>query len=102
MQLASGLVTGIGAILFGAALLWFGMPNKAGESPRFLRNGLVEMVYPAIVLGSWSSALPNFCRRGESSIQICGSDEKAPAEVRPGLSCLLADKGTECPVPLRL
>jgi hypothetical protein len=51
MQLASVLVTGIGALLFGAALLWFGMPNKAGASPRFLRNGLVQMIYPAIVLG---------------------------------------------------
>jgi hypothetical protein len=33
---------GIGALVLGFALLWFGMPNKIGENPRFLRNGLMR------------------------------------------------------------
>jgi hypothetical protein len=50
MQLASGLVIGVGALIFAFAMVWLGMPNKSGESPRFLRNGLMQMIYPAIVL----------------------------------------------------
>jgi hypothetical protein len=50
MQLASGFVIGIGALVLGFALVWFGMPNRIGENPRFLRNGLMEMVYPAAAL----------------------------------------------------
>jgi hypothetical protein len=50
MQLASEVVIGIVSLVLGFALLWFGMPNKIGENPRFLRNGLMEMVYPAVVL----------------------------------------------------
>jgi hypothetical protein len=51
MQLASGLVIGIGALVFAFAMVWLAMPNKTGESPRFLRNGLMQMLYPALVLG---------------------------------------------------
>jgi len=50
MQLASELVVGIGALVLGFALVWFGMPNKIGENPRFLRNKLMEVVYPAAAL----------------------------------------------------
>jgi hypothetical protein len=41
---------GIGALVLGFALAWFGMPNKAGENPRFVRGGLMQMLYPAIVV----------------------------------------------------
>jgi hypothetical protein len=50
MQLASEVVIGIGALALGFALVWFGMPNKIGENPGFLRNGLMEMAYPAVAL----------------------------------------------------
>jgi hypothetical protein len=50
MQLASEIVIGIGALVFGFALVWFGIPNKIGESPRFLHSGFMQMVYPAIAL----------------------------------------------------
>jgi hypothetical protein len=38
------------------ALIWFGLANRIGESPRFLQNKLMEMVYPVtaslfVVLG---------------------------------------------------
>ena len=50
MQLASELAIGSGLLLVGFALLWFGMPNRFGESPRFLHGGLMQMAYPAIVM----------------------------------------------------
>jgi hypothetical protein len=50
MQLASQLGFGLGALVLGFALIWLGMPNKIGENPPFLRNGLMEMVYPATAL----------------------------------------------------
>jgi len=50
MELASEIVIGIGALVVGLAMLWFGMPNKSGQSPRFLRMEFTQMFYPAIVL----------------------------------------------------
>jgi hypothetical protein len=50
MQLLSGLGIGSGLLVVGLALLWFGMPNKVGESPRFLHGALMQMIYPAIVM----------------------------------------------------
>ena len=50
MQLASESLIGIGALVLGFALVWFGMPNRVGENPRFLRNGFMVMAYPAIAL----------------------------------------------------
>jgi hypothetical protein len=50
MQLASETLIGIGALVLGFALVWFGMPNRIGENPRFLRSGFMEMAYPAAAL----------------------------------------------------
>jgi hypothetical protein len=50
MEILSDLVIGIGALVVGFALIWFGMPNKAAESPRLLRLGFMQMIYPAVVL----------------------------------------------------
>ncbi len=50
MQLMSGLSVGFGMLIAGFALLWLAMPTKFGDSPRFLRNQFVMMIYPAIVL----------------------------------------------------
>ncbi|MGB6316452.1 MAG: hypothetical protein WBG13_28440 [Pseudolabrys sp.] len=50
MELASEFIIGIGGLVIGLAMLWFGMPNKGGENPRFFSLGFVQMVYPAIVL----------------------------------------------------
>jgi hypothetical protein len=50
MEMASELVIGIGALVVGFAMIWFGMPNKADESPRLLRLGFMQMIYPAVVL----------------------------------------------------
>jgi hypothetical protein len=42
----------IGAVLLGMAtvLIFFGLPNKAGESPKFLRFEAAMMLYPPVVL----------------------------------------------------
>ncbi len=50
MELAAGLVIGIGLLVIGLAMVWFGMPNKAGEIPRFLRSAFMEMLYPVTTL----------------------------------------------------
>jgi hypothetical protein len=50
MDLASDIVIGTGALVIGIAMVWFGMPNKAGENPRLLRIGFMQMIYPAVVL----------------------------------------------------
>jgi hypothetical protein len=50
MQLASELVIGIGMLVLGFALVWFGMPNKIGQSPRFLHSVFMQMIYPALAL----------------------------------------------------
>lgn len=50
MEMASELVIGIGALVVGVAMIWFGMPNKAGESPRLLLLSFMQMIYPAVVL----------------------------------------------------
>jgi hypothetical protein len=57
MELPPGLVIGIGALVFGFALVWFGMPNKTGENPRFLRNDFMQMIYPAIVLALMAAGI---------------------------------------------
>jgi hypothetical protein len=50
MEIASDLAIGIGALVVGFLMIWFGKPNKAGESPRLLRLGFMQMIYPAVVL----------------------------------------------------
>jgi hypothetical protein len=50
MELASDIIIGIGALVVGFGMVWLGRPNKAGENPRFLRWGFMQMIYPAIVL----------------------------------------------------
>ena len=40
------LTIGVVALALGVALVLLGMPKK-GVSPAFMRNGFMEMVYPA-------------------------------------------------------
>jgi hypothetical protein len=51
MNIASGLGMSFVALFIGFAMVWFGMPNKQGEHPRFLRFGLMQMIYPVTALG---------------------------------------------------
>ena len=57
MQISSDL--GIGAILLAIAfaLIWLGLPNKNGESPRFLRFEQSIVLYPPLVLVFFATGL---------------------------------------------
>ena len=48
--MASEIIIGIGALVLGVAMIWVGMPNKAGQNPRLLRSGFMQMIYPAAIL----------------------------------------------------
>jgi hypothetical protein len=38
------------ALVIGVAMIWLARPNAQGEHPRFLRRGLVQMVYPVVAM----------------------------------------------------
>ena len=44
------LILGLVSLGIGASLLVIGLPNRHGESPRFLQFNSAPMLYPAIVL----------------------------------------------------
>lgn len=50
MLLTSQIGVAMVSLAIAFALLWFGMPNKLGESPRFLRFESALVIYPAIIL----------------------------------------------------
>jgi hypothetical protein len=50
MNLATSLVLGVVSLAIGLGMVWFAMPNKQGENPRFLRFGLAQMIYPVTAL----------------------------------------------------
>jgi hypothetical protein len=44
------LLIGLVAIIIGGGLLVAGLPNRRGESPRFLQSQAAPMLYPAAVM----------------------------------------------------
>jgi hypothetical protein len=44
------LLIGLVAVALGAGLLVVGLPNRQGESPRFLQSYAAPMLYPAAIL----------------------------------------------------
>ena len=44
------LLVGLVALAVAVVLLVVGLPNRRGESPRFLRSYAAPMLYPAIIL----------------------------------------------------
>ena len=45
-----GLLIGLFAIATGFGLLMLGLPNRRGESPRFLQGASSRMLYPPVIL----------------------------------------------------
>lgn len=45
-----GLLIGLFAIATGFGLLMLGLPNRRGESPRFLQGSSLAILYPPVVL----------------------------------------------------
>ena len=41
---------GVVLLIIGAALLYIGVPNKAGQSPRFLRFEASLVLYPPLIM----------------------------------------------------
>lgn len=50
MSVAAQILLGIIGIISGIALVWYGMPDRRGQRPRFLQGETMEMVYPVFVL----------------------------------------------------
>ena len=50
MNLGFSLASAVVSLAIGLAMLWFAMPNKKGENPRFLRMGLMPPLYPVTVM----------------------------------------------------
>jgi hypothetical protein len=48
--LTSQIGLGIASLALAFALLWIGMPDKQGESPKFLRFEAALVTYPALIL----------------------------------------------------
>jgi hypothetical protein len=48
--MSSDLLIGLIALAAAFVLLLLGLPNRLGESPRFLQFSAAPMVYPAIIL----------------------------------------------------
>lgn len=44
------MVVGLVLVAVGVVLVYIGMPNKNGESPRFLRFGPALVTYPPLIL----------------------------------------------------
>jgi hypothetical protein len=41
---------GYSCIVASTALLWFGLPNRTGESPRWLRSGHALPLFPVFLM----------------------------------------------------
>ena len=48
--MGSDILVGTASIAVAVVLLWIGMPDKNGVTPRFLRFEIAPLVYPALIL----------------------------------------------------
>ena len=46
----SDILVGAASVAVAAVLLWIGMPDKSGISPRFLRFEIAPLIYPTVIL----------------------------------------------------
>ena len=57
--MGSGILVGAASIAVAVVLLWIGMPDKSGISPRFLRFEIAPLIYPALVLAIFAIGVAN-------------------------------------------
>jgi hypothetical protein len=50
MAMGSNILVGTALVAVAAVLLWIGMPNKSGISPRFLQFEIAPLIYPPLIL----------------------------------------------------
>ena len=62
----SDILIGIAMLVIGGALMFIGLPNRAGVSPRFLRFEASLVLYPPLVLvflaGGFAELIVGFLR----------------------------------------
>ena len=62
----SDILIGVVMLIIGGALIFIGLPNKAGVSPRFLRFDASLVLYPPLVLvflaGGFAELIVGFLR----------------------------------------
>ena len=62
----SDILIGVVMLIIGGALIFFGLPNKAGVSPRFLQFDASLVLYPPLVLlfiaGGFAELIVGFLR----------------------------------------
>ncbi|MGY3622528.1 hypothetical protein [Bradyrhizobium sp. USDA 10063] len=51
---------GLGLIIAALGLVYLGMPDSDGNSPRFLRSGAARATYPAIILALFGFGAAEF------------------------------------------
>ena len=57
--MGSDILAGTAAVALAAALLWIGLPDKSGISPRFLRFELATLIYPSLILAIFAMGAAN-------------------------------------------
>ena len=55
----SDILVGGASVAVAAVLLWIGMPDKSGISPRFLRFEIAPLIYPALILAIFAIGVAN-------------------------------------------
>ncbi len=50
MKAPVNAIFGVVWVLLGIAAVYVAMPNRRGESPRFIRHDVIGLVYPALCL----------------------------------------------------
>jgi hypothetical protein len=59
MPMVSDILVGTAAIALADVLLWIGLPNKDGITPRFLRFEVAPLVYPPLILAIFAFGAAN-------------------------------------------
>ena len=50
MAMGSDILVGTASLALAAALVFIGMPDKSGITPRFLRFEIAPLIYPPLIL----------------------------------------------------
>jgi hypothetical protein len=57
--MGSGILVGAASIAVAVVLLWIGMPDKSGITPRFLRFEIAPLIYPVLILAIFTVGAAN-------------------------------------------
>ena len=57
--MGSDILVGAALIAVAVVLLWIGMPDKNGITPRFLRFEIAPLIYPPLILAIFAIGAAN-------------------------------------------